>query len=818
MKRILSILLTIGLIMSMGLGGSLAVYADTPITSTPDITAPVLIDISFSSLTINTPQTIEMIVDSSDDLSGATQAMGSVRNPINGAEIQFFCYSYYWEGGITREYSDGKLHGTIEFGQYAGSGDYYISSINIYDKAGNSTGTLWGKGHASYESLLAYDASTIIPTSCLDTKISVTNSEGTADITPPSLSNITFSNNAVDTPESIEIVIDASDDLSGVEQAMGSVRNPVSGAEIQYFAYAYYYENGIKKDYADGKLHGTIEFSYYAGAGDYYIASVYISDKAGNNTGTLWGKGHASYESLLAYDASTIIPTSCLDTKISVTNTGNADDTAAPTLSDISFSKTTVETPESIEMVIDASDDLSGANQAMGSVRNPVSGVEIQFFAYAYYWEGGIQKEYSDNKLHATIEFGQYAGSGDYYISSIIVYDKTGNNTRTLWGKGHASYESLVAYDPTTSIPSNCLSKKITVINTGRTPDVITSTANSNLVTQIAGVVDDGLVVVDFTNNPDISSDVFTTIAGTNKEVTFTSSGISWQFKGADVDSFAAKNINLAVDIETADQDTTPAGESIKGLAGEESPALILHFADNGQLPGKATIRVKADYVLRNYLGSTGLNVYFWDSTNNVLVPIASNVSIDNNGDILFDITHCSYYVIVGRQEGSAPAIYDPTVAFIECDEESYSENYIDDLIWQLEEIAEEGTVQTIIWNQGTALPEGVMSFLKDHPKLTLIFNYSYEGKEYSVTIPGSKAIVDPEIPWYGPMWLYAHYSGNVVAKNGTASKSGVYIVQAGDTLNKIAQSKGVTLEHIKSLNPSITNVNRIFIGQSINY
>ena len=503
-----------------------------------------------------------------------------------------------------------------------------------------------------------------------------------------------------------------------------------------------------------------------------------------------------------------------------VTNNNTADITA-PTVTSISMGATSIETPGETAVIVEATDDLSGALSAEIYFTNPTTGKRLYVGVSSTYWgyEGEIYKEiaYSDGKMHGKLTVDQYVGTGEYVIDYIRIRDKA-ENVKVYYGKGSSSYAYALTNNPDQLLPSAIEEIKVSVINTGKTPDIVTTTASANFINEIANVVDDGNIVADFSNNPDISSDVFTTIAGTNKEVTFTSSGISWQFNGADVDPSAAKNINLAVDIKTADQDTSTAGESIKKLAGEGSSALILHFADNGQLPGKATIRVKADYTLRNYLGYTGLDVYYWDSTNNVLVPIASNVSIDNNGDILFDITHCSYYVIVGRQEGSTPAIYDPTVAFIECDEESYSENYIDDLIWQLEEIAEEGTVQTIIWNQGTALPEGVMSFLKDHPKLTLIFNYSYEGKEYSVTIPGSKAIVDPEIPWYGPMWLYAHYSGSVVSKNGTATKSGVYIVQAGDTLNKIAQSKGVTLEHIKSLNPSIKDVNRIFIGQSINY
>ena len=106
------------------------------------------------------------------------------------------------------------------------------------------------------------------------------------------------------------------------------------------------------------------------------------------------------------------------------------------------------------------------------------------------------------------------------------------------------------------------------------------------------------------------------------------------------------KGINLNTTITQIDQTDATVANQINDLIGENSAAIVLRFADNGKLPGKATMRVKADYALQEYLGTTGLYVYYWDETNQTMVPIASNVSVDENNDILFEIEHCSYYVI----------------------------------------------------------------------------------------------------------------------------------------------------------------------------
>ena len=49
------------------------------------------------------------------------------------------------------------------------------------------------------------------------------------------------------------------------------------------------------------------------------------------------------------------------------------------------------------------------------------------------------------------------------------------------------------------------------------------------------------------------------------------------------------------------------------------------------------------------------------------------------------------------------------------------------------------------------------------------------------------------------------------------AKKADKYKIKSGDTLSKIARSRGTTVEQIMAANPNITNKNKIFAGQSIN-
>lgn len=114
------------------------------------------------------------------------------------------------------------------------------------------------------------------------------------------------------------------------------------------------------------------------------------------------------------------------------------------------------------------------------------------------------------------------------------------------------------------------------------------------------------------------------------------------------------------------------------------------------------------------------------------------------------------------------------------------------------------------------ALPIEFMEYLKDHPNLTLIYHVTHEEENFDVTIQGNKAIVDESIKWYGPLWLKANYNdqNEKAAGNG---QNGVYVVQRGDSLMKIAQKINVTVEELVRLN-HISDPNKIWAGQTLIY
>ncbi len=74
---------------------------------------------------------------------------------------------------------------------------------------------------------------------------------------------------------------------------------------------------------------------------------------------------------------------------------------------------------------------------------------------------------------------------------------------------------------------------------------------------------------------------------------------------------------------------------------------------------------------------------------------------------------------------------------------------------------------------------------------------------------------VNPGLGW----WLYAGQVLKLPTGSSPAQaplSGGSYVVQAGDTLKVIATRAGVTIDGILAVNPEITNMNLIYVGQVI--
>ncbi len=122
----------------------------------------------------------------------------------------------------------------------------------------------------------------------------------------------------------------------------------------------------------------------------------------------------------------------------------------------------------------------------------------------------------------------------------------------------------------------------------------------------------------------------------------------------------------------------------------------------------------------------------------------------------------------------------------------------------------------TIVMDEGvTTLSNAMMKELLEKGDVSLRLEFTYEDKDYVIIIPAGAAL-DNDIPWYGPLYLAAHF-GNSAGTENTSSAGGTYVVKSGDTLSKIAAANNMTLKDLLAKNPQIRDANKIAAGKTIN-
>lgn len=117
----------------------------------------------------------------------------------------------------------------------------------------------------------------------------------------------------------------------------------------------------------------------------------------------------------------------------------------------------------------------------------------------------------------------------------------------------------------------------------------------------------------------------------------------------------------------------------------------------------------------------------------------------------------------------------------------------------------------TVRMNDVTTLSSDFIKELAARDDVTVVLEYTYMGVDYVVTIPAG-GVIDTGVKWYGPLYLAQLYGNDL----NRSSAGEVYAVKSGDTLSRIAAANNMTLDELRALNPQITNVNQIRVGQEI--
>jgi len=311
-------------------------------------------------------------VGATDDLSGVRSVFGTVRSPSGAAVVPFAAQDAA---------GSGVLSAKIVIPLHAETGDWFVWTLQIVDKAGNPL-------------VLAFAKTTVPPGGAV--RVFSADSDSTA----PDVHGVSIDKRTVGAGERTQIVVDVDDDRSGVASVTGMFESPSKAAFIPFNC----------RPNGEVSWMGDVQIPANADCGEWTLRQLRVADKA-NNTAFLTSDspqvGRVSF----------------------VVSGGGACDSDPPFIDAMSVSPAIVSnaSPTEVILTITAHDEGSGVASLSGRYEGPVSSsgqVPRIFFACA------PDPKNPDAPMTARISVPQFAAKGIWRVSLLQILDKA-RNTRS---------------------------------------------------------------------------------------------------------------------------------------------------------------------------------------------------------------------------------------------------------------------------------------------------------------------------------------------------------------------------------------------------
>ena len=216
--------------------------------------------------------------------------------------------------------------------------------------------------------------------------IVITDESGMLDTEDPVLKSSTLNKEILKVGDNLEIIIDATDDLSGISRINGTLCIGNDWRTIEF-----------TKSETDGLYRYILPITKEMKLKKIYCDSIEIYDNAGNSN-------HMYTEGMN------------LSAKV-VDENGKFDE-ESPILNNINFNKNKIKVGETLEITFDVSDNLSGVDY-----------INITY-TIGDYWDNRNIYKNENNEFKYSILITENMVYKDLVFSHINIYDNTGNNTR----------------------------------------------------------------------------------------------------------------------------------------------------------------------------------------------------------------------------------------------------------------------------------------------------------------------------------------------------------------------------------------------------
>lgn len=288
-----------------------------------DAEPPTLLSIAFDPK--ETPPGANMVVyvHATDNLSGVHSVAGKAKSPSGNAMVPFGCQ---------KSEENGFFVGVIEIPDRAETGTWSIASLRMTDKVQNL------RNYSENDSALRTAHFEVIGPD--------------SDNTPPIIVSVNIDPYEVRGGDKVNLIVEAEDDQSGVARIHGSLISPSLNARRSI---------ACRKAGGDNIFTGQAMMPKDAESGEWSLYYIRTEDEAKNTK--MYYKNN--YPELFG--------------QATVRVYTESSDAEPPTLDDLTIDPTAVAYGELVEIIVSASDDVSGISRVFGRLRSPSGKAHIPF-------------------------------------------------------------------------------------------------------------------------------------------------------------------------------------------------------------------------------------------------------------------------------------------------------------------------------------------------------------------------------------------------------------------------------------------------------
>ncbi len=452
----------------------------------------------------------------------------------------------------------------------------------------------------------------------------VINENNNGDLEAPHIKTVSLGKTQLNGQDKTTISAVLSDNQSGVANCI--IEFKYSGGNTSFTpddsflnTLTVYIENINNNDLNNISAQGVLKVGQEQSAGNYVINSVTLTDNVGNR------KKYSANE----------LPEEVKQCKFSIKNGSSK----SPIVK-IEMDDTELNAPCQATLKAELVDDHDGIGSSLLEDDVWIEFINIRTGNLKNVHSKKIEKRQGEDykwDVYFDINISQNEEEGTY-----LVHRFQCGTGMVFYGKGFNGYEDING----TAKPKQSVAEfSFKVI---KKATIKTSILDDKLIEKIKSLDNYGAINVSFSSGNTIAyKEIFSALNGTNKEIIFESNDISWQFNGSNIKSKLVKDVDLSVSTKKIEDEKKSTKTELEKLVNDK-PTLVIKFPENGQLPGQATIGLKTNEDIKDYLGNKTVQVYYWDTDKNALEEIRKDVRIDFDDDIYFPIEHCSYYIITG--------------------------------------------------------------------------------------------------------------------------------------------------------------------------